>query len=71
MWSLDDNQAVEVVMCGGIYEEDFEDAPRTGKQAPKKVESSNGGMNDLKFTTAADFMKEQDNYYYPGSDPQE
>jgi hypothetical protein len=30
-----------------------------------------GGMNDLKFTTAADFMAEQDPYYYPGSDPQE
>lgn len=63
-------------MCGGIYEEDFEDIPKTDKQVSKKyehrgVESGNGAMNDLKFTTAADFMKEQDEYYYPGSDPQE
>ena len=76
MRSLDDNQAVEVVMCGGIYEEDFEYIPRTDKKVSKEkkhsgVESGNGGMNDLKFTTAGDFMKEQDEYYYPGSDPQE
>lgn len=63
-------------MCGGIYEEDFEDTPKTDKPVPKKyehcgMESGNGAMNDLKFTTAADFMKEQDEYYYPGSDPQE
>ena len=63
-------------MCGGIYEEDFEYVPRTETKVPKKeerrgVESGNGGMNDLKFTTAADFMKEQeDPYYYPGGDPQ-
>jgi hypothetical protein len=65
-------------MCGGIYEEDFEDAPKKDNKVSKKekhrrVEFGNGGMNDLKFTTAADFMKEQqeDPYYYPGSDPQE
>ena len=65
-------------MCGGIYEEDFEDVPKKDNKVSKKekhrgVESGNGGMNDLKFTTAADFMKEQqeDPYYYPGSDPQE
>lgn len=64
-------------MCGGIYEEYFpEYIPRTDKQVPKKgehsgVESGNGGMNDLKFTTAGDFMEQQDEYYYPGSDPQE
>lgn len=63
-------------MCGGIYEEDFEYIPRTDKKVSEEkkhsgVESGNGGMNDLKFTTAADFMKEQDEYYYPGSDPQE
>jgi len=63
-------------MCGGIYEEDFEYIPRTDKNISKEakhrsVESGDGGMNDLKFTTAADFMAEQDKYYYPGSDPQE
>jgi hypothetical protein len=67
-------------MCGGIYEEDFdEDAPRTDKQVSKEqersdMESGDGGMNDLKFTTAADFMhqqNEEDKYCYPGSDPQE
>ena len=57
-------------MCGGIYEEDFDDTPRKDKKVSKKgkygsVESGNGGMNDLKFTTAADFMAEQDNYHYP------
>ena len=63
-------------MCGGIYEEDFEDTPRKDNKVFKEkkrngVEFDNGGMNDLKFTTAGDFMKEQDEYYYPGSDPQE
>ena len=64
-------------MCGGVYEEDFEDASGKDSKVSKKeehrrVESGDGGMNDLKFTTAADFMKEQeDPYYYPGSDPQE
>ena len=62
-------------MCGGIYEEDFpENTPRKDTKVSKKeehrrVESGDGGMNDLKFTTAADFMADQ--YYYPGSDPQE
>ncbi len=63
-------------MCGGIYEEDFENVPETDtkvskKKRPSSVDSGNGWMNDLKFTTAEDFMKEQDEYYYPGSDPQE
>ena len=66
-------------MCGGIYEEDFpeytqrKDGKVSKKEKHRGVESGNGGMNDLKFTTAADFMKEQqeDPYYYPGSDPQE
>ena len=61
-------------MCGGVYEEDFEDAPRKDNKVSKKeehrgVESGDGGMNDLKFTTAEDFMADQ--YYYPGSAPQE
>ena len=61
-------------MCGGVYEEDFEYTPRTDKRVSKKgehggVESGDGGMNDLKFTTAEDFMADQ--YVYPGSDPQE
>jgi len=62
-------------MCGGIYEEDFpENTPRKDNKVSKKeqhrrVESGDGGMNDLKFTTAEDFMADQ--YYYPGSDPQE
>ena len=61
-------------MCGGIYEEDFKDTPRKDNKVSKKeehcrVESGDGRMNDLKFTTAADFMADQ--YYYPGSDPQE
>lgn len=65
-------------MCGGIYEEDFpEYVPRKGNKVSKEkkrsgVEFDNGRMNDLKFTTAGDFIKDQqDNYYYPGSDPQE
>jgi hypothetical protein len=64
-------------MCGGVYEEDFlEGAPRkdnniSKKEEHRRVESGDGGMSDLKFTTAADFMAEQDPYYYPGSDPQE
>ena len=62
-------------MCGGVYEEDFDEyIPRkdnniSKKEEHRRVESGDGGMNDLKFTTAADFMADQ--YYYPGSDPQE
>ena len=63
-------------MCGGIYEEDFSEVtPRkdsnkvSKKEEHRRVESGDGRMNDLKFTTAADFMADQ--YYYPGSDPQE
>lgn len=46
-------------MCGGVYEEEL------------KEESTNEKMGDMKFTTAKDFMDEQNEYYYPGSDPQE
>ena len=64
-------------MCGGVYEEDFagyiprKDNSISKKEEHRRVESGDGGMNDLKFTTAADFMAEQDPYCYPGSDPQE
>ena len=62
-------------MCGGVYEEDFDEyIPRkdnniSKKEKHRRVESGDGGMNDLKFTTAADFMADQ--YVYPGSDPQQ
>jgi hypothetical protein len=46
-------------MCGGVYEDEL------------KEESTNEKMGDMKFTTAKDFMDEQKEYYYPGSDPQE
>ena len=46
-------------MCGGVYEEELTE------------ESTNEKMGDMKFTTAKDFMDEQNEYYYPGSDPQE
>jgi len=57
-------QEVEV-MCGGVYEEEL------------KEETTNEKMGDMKFTTAGDFMKDQegdidlDKFVYPGSDPQE
>jgi len=39
---------------------------------PQEItESINEKMGDMKFTTAKDFMDEQNEYYYPGSDPQE
>mgnify|MGYP006863216687 CR=1 FL=1 len=41
---------------------------------PKQVEeSTNEKMGDIKFTTAGDFMKQQEDdiFYYPGSDCQE
>jgi hypothetical protein len=63
------------IMCGVIYEEDFpeatlrKDSKVFKKKEHRRVESGDRGMNDLKFTTAADFMADQ--YYYPGSDPQE
>jgi hypothetical protein len=41
-----------------------------GKFVAKDVEDF-VSMGDLKFTTAGDFVKEQKDYYYPGSDPQE
>jgi hypothetical protein len=40
-----------------------------GKFIAKDVEDLIS-MGDLKFTTAGDYMQEQDNYYTPGSDPQ-
>lgn len=68
-------------MCGGVYEEDFEyvqtNAPRKDKEVSKeqeqmRVESRNRRvMGDIKFMTAGDFIKEQDEYCYPGSDCQE
>jgi hypothetical protein len=67
-------------MCGGVYEEDFNEdqknAPRTDEQVSKDEEQmrmesrKRRVMGDIKFMTAGDFMDEQD-YYYPGSDPQE
>ena len=67
-------------MCGGVYEEDFykdqTNAPRTDKQVSKDEEQmrmesrKRRVMGDIKFMTAGDFMKEQDDYYTPGSDPQ-
>jgi hypothetical protein len=68
-------------MCGGVYEEDFEyvqtNAPRKDKEVSKeqeqmRVESRNRRvMGDIKFMTAGDFIEEQDEYCYPGSDCQE
>jgi hypothetical protein len=40
-----------------------------GKFIAKDVEDLIS-MGDLKFTTAGDYMQEQDEYYTPGSDPQ-
>ena len=67
-------------MCGGVYEEDFEysknDAPRKDEQVSKDEEQSTMEsrnrrvMGDIKFMTAEDFMSEQDDYIYPGSDAQ-
>ena len=68
-------------MCGGVYEEDFEhvktNTPRKDEQVSKKEEQmylesrKRRVMGDIKFMTAGDFMSEQDDYCYPGSDPQE
>lgn len=68
-------------MCGGVYEEDFEylkdTTPRKDNEVSKKEEQmylesrKRRVMGDIKFMTAGDFMSEQDEYYYPGSDPQE
>ena len=54
-------------MCGGMYEDELaeEFATEYEKEVKKKP------MGDIKFMTAGDFMSEQDDYYYPGSDPQE
>ena len=67
-------------MCGGVYEEDFNDnqgnTPRTDEQVSKEEEQmrmesrKRRVMGDIKFITAGDFMKEQE-YCYPGSDCQE
>ena len=68
-------------MCGGVYEEDFEkdqiNSPRKDNKVSKTEEQmylesrERRVMGDIKFMTAGDFMKEQDEYYYPGSDCQE
>ena len=44
----------------------FQDDDRT-----LKIFVDKHGMGDLKFTTAGDFVQAQQDYYYPGSDPQE
>ena len=69
------------MMCGGIYENDFNEdqnvTPGTDKQVSKTDEQSEMEsrkrrvMGDIKFMTAGDFIKEQDEYVYPGSDCQE
>jgi hypothetical protein len=50
-------------MCGGVYEEDFEDNP--------KEDSDSKSENDLKFTTAKDFIDAQKESIYPGGCAQE
>lgn len=68
-------------MCGGIYEEDmmvedarlmsrFQFVELYGAQHESIWREYNPNMGDIKFMTAADFMAEQDQYVYPGSDPQ-
>ena len=69
-------------MCGGVYEEDFEyaknNAPRKDEQVSKTEEQMHlesrerRVMGDIKFMTAGDFIKEQEEseYIYPGSDCQ-
>jgi hypothetical protein len=54
-------------MCGEVYEDELaeEFATEYEKESKKKP------MGDIKFMTAADFMSEQGDYYYPGSDCQE
>ena len=55
-------------MCGGVYEDELKEelaAEQDLSQYKKKP------MGDIKFMTAADFIEEQDDQYvYPGSDPQ-
>jgi len=53
-------------MCGGTYEEELKEEFATDyeKQTKKKP------MGDIKFMTAEDFVEEQKEYVYPGSDPQ-
>lgn len=53
MWSLDDNQAVEVVMCGGIYEEDFVEG-RVGMIKVTKLEENEDGSANLEIETDAE-----------------
>ena len=50
-------------MCGGMYEEELKEEFST------EVEK----MGDLKFTTASEFLREEETYkyVYPGSDCQE
>ena len=54
-------------MCGGVYEDELMEEFAT----EYKKESEKKPMGDIKFMTAGDFMDEQKEYYYPGSDPQE
>jgi len=50
-------------MCGGVYEEELKEEKIKDESAEK--------MGDMKFTTAKDFMDDQNEYVYPGSDCQE
>jgi len=67
IWKSDRLVVRENTMCGGIYEDELaeEFATEYTKQSKKKP------MGDIKFMTAGDFMQEQDEYVYPGSDCQE
>ena len=55
-------------MCGGVYEDELKEELATEQDMSQYKKKP---MGDIKFMTAADFMEEQDDQYvYPGSDPQ-
>lgn len=54
-------------MCGGIYEEDFENNDSEGTVETSKKSESTNVERDLKFTTAGEYMEQ----VYPGKCCQE
>ena len=55
-------------MCGGVYEDELKEELATEQDMSQYKKKP---MGDIKFMTAADFIEEQDDQYvYPGSDPQ-
>jgi hypothetical protein len=76
LWCKSEFDLGEWVCSFGYPEESFQYVRYYPQEVAEEYETSEK-MGDMKFTTAGDFMKDQDGdidldkFVYPGSDPQE